>query len=312
RQRGRGEKAELVFCAGGSGLIPEDFVLGGSEYFLVLDVQERQAQGQLRGKVHVRSLVAIEPEWLFDWQGSLLEEKEELIWERGKVQRLVRLNYGQLLIEESRGPAPESGAAAQVFWREGLGLDLRDSSFSWNLPNLLEKLRPRLDVESLETLFSRLAWLKKAYGDSELPDWEGEGLRDSLQRLAAHWRIEEGLSSEALERAAWNAFGKAWEGKVQRLLPTSFTLPSGRKARIHYPWGREPWIESRLQDFFGMRQAPLLAEGRVPLVIHLLAPNGRAVQVTRDLAGFWKNTYPSVRLELKRRYPKHAWPENPS
>jgi len=60
-----------------------------------------------------------------------------------------------------------------------------------------------------------------------------------------------------------------------------------------------------------MSQAPQLAEGRVPLVVHLLAPNGRAVQVTRDLAGFWKNTYPSVRLELKRRYPKHAWPEDP-
>ena len=313
RPKGRGEAPELVFCAGGSGAIPTEFVLGSSEYFLVLDVQERQGHGQSRGRVHVRSLVSIEPEWLFDWQGSLLQESQELVWEAksGKVQEVQRLSYGQLLIEESRKPAAGSPEASLVFWREGLGLDLEDSSLIWNVPNLLEKLRPKLDVEALESLFSRLAWMKKAYGEVELPDWEGEGLKEGLKRLFSHWRMEEGLSVEALENAAWDAFGTHLQGKLQRLLPTGFALPSGRRARVHYPWGREPWLESRMQDFFGLKQAPQLAEGRVPLVVHLLAPNGRAVQVTRDLAGFWRNTYPSVRLELKRRYPKHAWPEDP-
>jgi ATP-dependent helicase HrpB len=74
---------------------------------------------------------------------------------------------------------------------------------------------------------------------------------------------------------------------------------------------RPPWIESRLQDFFGMRDGPRLAGGRVPLVLHLLAPNQRAVQVTSDLSGFWERHYPALRRELMRRYPRHAWPEDP-
>jgi ATP-dependent helicase HrpB len=81
--------------------------------------------------------------------------------------------------------------------------------------------------------------------------------------------------------------------------------------RVHYPSGQPPWIESRLQDFFGLRQGPSLARGRVPLTLHLLAPNQRAVQVTADLAGFWSRHYPALRRELGRRYPRHAWPEDP-
>ena len=90
------------------------------------------------------------------------------------------------------------------------------------------------------------------------------------------------------------------------------TLPGGRAVPVHYQSGDEPpWIESRLQDFFGMAAGPRLADGRVPLTLHLLAPNQRAVQVTSDLSGFWERHYPSIRRELQRRYPRHAWPEDP-
>jgi ATP-dependent helicase HrpB len=70
-------------------------------------------------------------------------------------------------------------------------------------------------------------------------------------------------------------------------------------------------VESRLQDFLGLKTGPALLNGRVPLTLHLLAPNYRAVQVTRDLAGFWARIYPDLRRELGRRYPRHAWPEDP-
>jgi ATP-dependent helicase HrpB len=71
-------------------------------------------------------------------------------------------------------------------------------------------------------------------------------------------------------------------------------------------------VESRLQDFFGMKTTPTVLNGTTPVTVHLLAPNYRAVQVTQDLSGFWKNHYPEIRKELSRRYPKHAWPEDPS
>ena len=86
-------------------------------------------------------------------------------------------------------------------------------------------------------------------------------------------------------------------------------LPGGREVKVHYEPGKPPWIESRLQDFFGMRESPRI--GGAPVVVHLLAPNPRPVQVTSDLAGFWERLYPQVRKELSRRYPKHKWPEKP-
>ena len=81
--------------------------------------------------------------------------------------------------------------------------------------------------------------------------------------------------------------------------------------RVEYPAGAAPWIESRLQDFFGMKQGPSVANGRVPVVLHLNAPNQRAVQVTTDLAGFWDRHYPAIAKELRRKYPRHRWPDDP-
>jgi len=96
---------------------------------------------------------------------------------------------------------------------------------------------------------------------------------------------------------------------LRREAPERIKLKSGRTVKVHYENAGSPWIESRLQDFFGTHSTPVICAGRISLTVHLLAPNGRAVQVTKDLAGFWKNHYPAIRRELQRRYPKHSWPE---
>ena len=98
---------------------------------------------------------------------------------------------------------------------------------------------------------------------------------------------------------------------LARMAPARVRLARGREVRVHYERGRPPWIASRLQDFFGMTEGPKVCGGRVALVLHLLAPSQRPVQVTTDLAGFWTRHYAQVRRELSRRYPRHAWPENP-
>jgi ATP-dependent helicase HrpB len=105
------------------------------------------------------------------------------------------------------------------------------------------------------------------------------------------------------------------DGRGARLLaesaPERVALASGRQARVRYERGKPPWVASRLQDFFGMRDGPKIAGGRVAVVLHLLAPSQRPVQVTTDLAGFWSRHYPQLRRELSRRYPRHDWREDP-
>jgi ATP-dependent helicase HrpB len=98
---------------------------------------------------------------------------------------------------------------------------------------------------------------------------------------------------------------------LAQMAPEFVAIAGRRQVRVNYESRKPPWIESRLQDFFGMTEGPKIAGGRVALVLHLLAPNRRPVQVTTDLGGFWERTYPQVRRELSRRYPKHSWPENP-
>jgi ATP-dependent helicase HrpB len=113
-----------------------------------------------------------------------------------------------------------------------------------------------------------------------------------------------------------------WPGALRRALgPAAASLLESwapdwvllrkKKVRVNYD-GEAPWIASRLQDFLGLKQGPRIGGGAVPLVLHLLAPNQRALQVTTDLAGFWLRTYRDLRPGLSRRYPKHLWPEDPA
>ncbi len=112
--------------------------------------------------------------------------------------------------------------------------------------------------------------------------------------------------------AEWRArLAHAERVALDRAAPTSFALPSGRRASITYEPGRPPVIAARIQDFFGLDETPALCAGRVPVVLHLCAPNGRPEQITGDLAGFWRGTYALVRKDLRGRYPKHDWPEDP-
>jgi ATP-dependent helicase HrpB len=98
---------------------------------------------------------------------------------------------------------------------------------------------------------------------------------------------------------------------VEREAPERLQVPSGSRIALRYELARPPILAVRIQELFGWTQTPRVAGGRVPVLLYLLAPNYRPQQVTDDLASFWTNTYPRVRKELRARYPKHAWPEDP-
>jgi ATP-dependent helicase HrpB len=147
--------------------------------------------------------------------------------------------------------------------------------------------------------------------------------RDELEQMKARAAfagaaidVEAGLRALCLGRSSFAELAGARlldtlrPPSLDRSAPERITLPGGRQVKVHYETDKPPWIESRLQDFFGVRETPRI--GVTPLVVHLLAPNRRPVQVTSDLEGFWTRLYPQVRRELSRRYPKHKWPDDPN
>jgi ATP-dependent helicase HrpB len=99
--------------------------------------------------------------------------------------------------------------------------------------------------------------------------------------------------------------------RVEREAPEQITVPSGNRIRLVYEAGKPPVLPVRIQEVFGWKETPRIACGRVAVLLHLLAPNLRPQQITDDLSSFWTNTYPLVKKELRRRYPKHAWPDDP-
>jgi ATP-dependent helicase HrpB len=251
------------------------------QFMVALDAEDRRENPLPL----IRMTARIEPEWLLDLFPDRIEESSSVVWNRiaERVEKVSALRYYKLVIEESRGAASEA-EAADLLWRKALEVGIENFA----------------DKESLDHFLARLA-----FAGFEPPDMS-QVLRDLCV----------GLQSFAELRVAATHLIPLLEQRLNaRLLnevaPLSFRLRNGRHAKIHYETGKPPWISSRLQDFFGMQDTPRIGPDKTPLVIHLLAPNHRAVQTTTDLAGFWDRLYPQVRRELMRRYPKHAWPERP-
>lgn len=303
RKKGPCDSTELVLAGGGSAVQSDASVVREAEWMVLVDAEERGSQ-----TAPVARLVsAVEPDWLLDLPGDSLVETDELSWNpsQGQVQRSTRLRFGQLVLDESRGPASANDAQASQLLSERASAEA-ETIFS--------------DGERLPGLLSRLKILKHTYPELGLPDPAPTILADAVRRLCLGKTSLAEIRGHSLQSAVFEELCQSSPqapspAQVSRLLteqlPDSIQLPGGRRTRVHYVVGQPPWIESRLQDFFGMSDGPKLAGGRLTLVIHLLAPNQRAVQVTTDLAGFWARHYPTIRRELMRKYPRHAWPEDP-
>jgi ATP-dependent helicase HrpB len=213
-----------------------------------------------------------------------------------------------LILEESFGKPKDLKAAERLLLKEGLGLSAEKKS--WEIPHLLKAVGKFTDPEAIEELLARIHLASK-FGVPELPSLEGEKFADWVEAWFQGVTGLDELRKEDLHEKILSLLPFSTVQALNQLVPFHLTLSRGRRTKIHYRWGQEPWIQSRLQDFFGMKETPRILKGSLPLTLHLLAPNQRPVQVTKDLESFWKNTYPSLRKELGRKYPKHSWPEVP-
>lgn len=250
------------------------------EFMVAVDAEDRKD----KPLPLIRMTARVEPEWLIDQFPERVRERVDLEWnsKAERVEAVSRLLYDELVIEESRGARPDAEAAAAMLAHQAVEAGV-------------ERF---VDADALEALVARAEF---AGGDT--PDVEA-ALREMCVGLVsfAELRAEAKHLLAALEQRI--AGGRLWE-----LAPVSLRLAGGRQVKVHYERGKPPWIASRLQDFFGMRETPRIGRERTPVVVHLLAPNHRPVQMTTDLAGFWERLYPQVRRELMRRYPRHQWPE---
>lgn len=303
---------DLVFSFGGSGTVANVDVVRESEMFLVLDVQERQGTTQARPRVHVKSLCAIRADWLLDLETALISEVEELTWDTNKqrVVELTQLCYGQIILTESRGEPRDAVSATHVLLKSALGLDAEKLA-TLNPVGFLTALEPVTDAIALATLLARLDLLQRHHPQAGLTELFSENFGAHVVTLLNGAIALEDLCADNIREKIFSNLPYDVPHLLDRETPTHVTLTGGRHAAVIYEFGQSPRIESRLQDFFGMREGPKILGGRVPITLHLLAPNRRAMQVTSDLASFWKTTYPKIRTQLARRYPRHKWPENP-
>jgi ATP-dependent helicase HrpB len=168
--------------------------------------------------------------------------------------------------------------------------------------------------ESLVQWRERVRWLRGVDPATGLPDLSDEALLASRD-----WLLPALRGCSRLDAIDAQAFGEALRGRLDwpqrqaldRLAPTAITVPSGMTRAIAYSHDAEPVLAVKLQELFGLADTPRIVDGRVPLTLHLLSPGGKPLQVTRDLKGFWDRTYPEVKKEMKGRYPRHPWPEDP-
>lgn len=265
------------------------------EFVIALDVDAGE-----QGEVVIRQAVPLSEELLRSTFGERIEERKVINWDakEGRVTAIKEERLGALTLS-ARAFAPEPGETVPL-----LLAAVRESSL-----RLL-----RLD-ESLRQLQGRILLLRSVFPDEGWPDFSDAGLLESLETwLSPHVvRLKTATELGSLDISSLLIAGLNYHSKqaLDELAPTHLMVPSGSRIRIDYAAGEQPVLPVKLQELFGLGETPTVAKGRVKLLLHLLSPAGRPIQVTQDLKGFWDGSYHQVKKELKGRYPKHPWPDDP-
>jgi ATP-dependent helicase HrpB len=295
-RRRKPRSQELLLSGGGSAVLSPGSVVREPEFMVAVDTEERKEKsGSGVSGTLVRLASGIEIEWLAGLFPESITQKTELIWNEraGRVEELRRTSYLQIAIEETVKTAVPSEEASRILASQVLARG----------PGMFR------DSSSVPAFQARLALAASHFPDEKLPEIGDAEIRLAIEKLCHAKRSLEELSGSSLVAALMSRLRSRQRDLLEREAPERVKLKCGRSVRVYYGDEKPPWIESRIQDFFGQTSAPKICAGRVTLTVHLLAPNGRPVQVTQDLAGFWKRHYPAIRRELMRRYPRHGWPE---
>ncbi|TWU48439.1 ATP-dependent RNA helicase HrpB [Rubripirellula reticaptiva] len=288
RRRNPGDDRGLM--VGGRGVkLDRSSACRHGELFLCIDVDAKGTEAS------VRAASVVDGDWLDDQ--SVREVDEPFFNPSLKAVVARRRRYfDDLLLAESPIACEPSSEVAAILARHAA--------------QNLESVFPAKDKD-VAAWIERVRFLTERMPDLELPSLDHAGVEEVLLRLC-----QTRTSIAQLRSAPWlDHFKGRYQWGQQQLIdahaPAKLKVPSGNQFPVQYADGRTPWMEVRIQELFGWATTPRIAGGRVPIQLHLLGPNYRPQQITEDLENFWKETYIHVRKELRRRYPKHHWPEDP-
>lgn len=291
RRRRSGGRYLMVSGTGAD--LPPGSPLAGYDWLAIADAD--RAPG--RRDAVVRSAAPLDEDLALEAAAASLHEEDEVAWLDGRVvaRRTIGLGAIELSSTALTDPPRDQVVAAVRAGLERDGLDL----LPWR--------------ESARELRARLAFVHRACGEP-WPDVSDEALLGDVDRWLGPdlGRIRTARDLQRIDVLAALRRLVPWEvaGRLDEMAPERVTLPSGARHRVDYS-GDQPVLALKVQEAFGWTATPRLAGGRVPLLLHLLSPARRPAAVTADLASFWKTGYPQVRAELRGRYPKHAWPQDP-
>jgi len=287
RREPGGQRAVMV---GGRGVrLAKSSAVTQAELFVCVDLQEVGGAEAL-----VRQASAVERIWLDEEQLTATIDVE-FDPGRERVVALRRTRLEDLVLNEAPTSLPPGYDSSELLAREAAA----------RLDRSL-----RLD-EAADKLLARIRCLREWLPELELPDFGEEPLRAILPTLCIGRQSFDELRKAPVVDAIKVMLTPFQMQALDREAPERLEVPSGSFLPLGYEPGKPPVLAVRIQEVFGWRETPRIARGRVAVLLHLLGPNLRPQQITGDLESFWRNGYPVVRKELKRRYPKHAWPEDP-
>jgi ATP-dependent helicase HrpB len=293
KRRGSGRTGVMV---GGRGVrLGPESALGDADFYLALDAREDRRIGPLEAQVGLAS--AIQVGWLEEFFAPAIRRERLVHYDdaRHRVISVRRVWYHDLLLREGPGPEVDRFLAGQI---------------------LAEALRPQA-ADLLASDPEAAVWLARwDFVIRALPELGWHGFDDALLAEVLAAACAGKIGRDELGGTHFVPFlqGRLTPQQARELsasAPPELTVPSGRAVRLTYDVGRPPILAVRLQELFGWTETPRLARGRIPVLLHLLGPNNRPVQITDDLKSFWTTTYHAVRKDLRGRYPKHPWPEDP-
>jgi len=292
--RSRGADGAFLLANGRGGALDPASPLAREPFLAVGEMSGAAAQGRI-ALAAALALAEIEAQFT-----GRIDSGDEIVFDETtgslRGRRLRRLGAVTLAAEPVKVVANEDAARllAGGIARIGIArLPWTISLLQWrNRVSFLRRLEgeewPDLSNDRLPA--TAADWLAPAFlGKTSLAALGADELKDALQALVP-WRLRQRLDAEA---------------------PTHFAAPSGSSVPIDYDGEEAPRLSIRIQELFGLDRHPAIAGGRVPLLIELLSPAHRPVQVTRDLPGFWRGSYAAVKAEMKGRYPRHSWPDDP-